>query len=217
VAHPPPVSCRPTRKYGALRYSAPGEGAPDSTAPILIRVPRAWWYQLWLLAIVAAAILIGTLARYRPAGHQAVPMTGQLAVVMAVIVVVAGVAALKGRRAGIEIRPDGITVRRAWGPNRRVRWDEVRGQVKVRRVIGATGAGPSYWLTFIALLLDNGHKVKTLGLATRQQSLLRTPRRVRFELQDAQEQLSGLGIQSAYLRYRPPLAHLRKRHGDGIA
>jgi hypothetical protein len=180
-------------------------------------VPRAWWYQVWFLAACAVALLAGLLSRLGHAGHQRVPVAAQLAIVVAVILVVGGVATLKGRRAGIEVRQDGITVRRAWGPNRRVRWDEVRGQVKVRRAIGNTASGPGYWLTFVALLLDNGHKVKTLGLATRQHGLLRTPRRVRLELQDAQEQLSGLGIKSVYLRYSPPLARLLKRHGDGIA
>jgi hypothetical protein len=213
VAHPSPASS-PTPKYGALRYSAPGEGAPDSTAPVLIRVSRAWWYQVWFLTACAVPVLAGLLSRIGRAGH---PMAAQLAIVVAIILVIGGVAALKGRRAGIEVRQDGITVRRAWGPNRRVRWDEVRGQVKVRRAIGNTVSGPNYWLTFIALLLDNGHKVKTLGLATRQHSLLRTRQRVRLELTDAQEQLSGLGIQFVYQRYNPPLARLLKRHGDGLA
>lgn len=211
---PPSPASRPTPKYGAQRYSAPGEGAPDSTAPVLIRVSRAWWYQVWFLTACAIAGLAGMLSGIGHAGH---PMAAQLAVVVGVILAVGAVAALKGRRAGIEVRPDGITVRRAWGPNRRVRWDEVRGQVKVRRVIGNTASGPNYWLTFIALLLDNGHKVKTFGLATRQHSLLRTRQRVRLELQDAQEQLSGLGIHFVYQRYNPPLARLLKRHGDGLA
>jgi hypothetical protein len=184
---------------------------------VLIRVSRAWWYQVWFLAAVAAVVLFGILSRYGPAGHQRVPMTGQIVIVVVAIVVVGGIAVLKGRRAGIEVRRDGITVRRAWGPNQRVRWHEVRGQVKVRRAIGSAITGPSYWLTFVALLLDDGRKVKTMGLATRQHSLRRTPQRVGLELQDAQEQLSGLGIQSVYLRYRPPLAHLLKRHGDGLA
>jgi hypothetical protein len=177
-------------------------------------VSRAWWYQVWFLTACAIAGLAGMLSGIGHAGH---PMAAQLAVVVGVILAVGAVAALKGRRAGIEVRPDGITVRRAWGPNRRVRWDEVRGQVKVRRVIGNTASGPNYWLTFIALLLDNGHKVKTFGLATRQHSLLRTRQRVRLELQDAQEQLSGLGIHFVYQRYNPPLARLLKRHGDGLA
>ncbi|HLX49109.1 MAG TPA: hypothetical protein VKS82_12320 [Streptosporangiaceae bacterium] len=175
---------------------------------------RAWWYQVWFLTACAVSVLAGLLSRIGRAGH---PMAAQLAIVVAIILVIGGVAALKGRRAGIEVRQDGITVRRAWGPNRRVRWDEVRGQVKVRRAIGNTVSGPNYWLTFIALLLDNGHKVKTLGLATRQHSLLRTRQRVRLELTDAQEQLSGLGIQFVYQRYNPPLARLLKRHGDGLA
>jgi hypothetical protein len=216
VAHPSPASS-PAPKYAALRYSAPGEGAPDSTAPVLIRVSRAWWYQVWFLAACAGAVLAGMLSQIGHTGHQEGPLAVQFAVVAAVILAVGGVAALKGRRAGIEVRQDGITVRRAWGPNRRVRWDEVRGQVKVRRVIGSTVSGPNHLLTFVALLLDNGHKVKTLGLATRQHSLLRARRRVRLELTDAQEQLSGLGIHFVYQRYNPPLARLLKRHGDGLA
>lgn len=115
-------------------------------------------------------LVYGMVLRAVHPGHQRVPIAAQLAITAAIIVVVGGFVMLKGRRAGIELRPDGIIVRRCWLPNRRLSQDEVRGYAHVRqRVYEPIGdyqaPDPLATLLGCAARAEHGHILATAGIS----------------------------------------------------
>jgi hypothetical protein len=93
---------------------------------VLVRLPHVWLQEVIVLAVAAVVLVYGIVLRAVHPGHQRVPIPAQLAITAAIVVAVGGFLVLKGRRAGIEVGPDGITIRRCWLPDRQLSRDEVR-------------------------------------------------------------------------------------------
>jgi hypothetical protein len=197
----------------------PASSGAETGAPMLVRLPPVWLREVIFLAVFAVAAVYGLVSRTAHPGHQRVPIPAQLAIAAVIIVVVGGFVVLKGRRAGIEIRTDGIIIRRCWLPDRRLSRDEVRGYLLVHQRLGVAG---SIRLTYFALSLSSGSYAKTLGAAIMNMSPGRTSAKSRRRLENAAEQLRQLGIRhdpakpvsSLAMAFRRARPHDRVPHSD---
>ena len=175
---------------------------------MLVRLPHVWLQEVIVLAVAAVVLVYGIVLRAVHPGHQRVPIPAQLAITAAIVVAVGGFLVLKGRRAGIEVGPDVITIRRCWLPDRQLSRDEVRGYQRVRQQLGVAG---SLQLTYIALTLTSGDHVKTLGTALMRGPSGRMSDKKELRLENAGKQLSQLGIRPDPAQRRSSLARIFRR------
>ncbi len=191
-----------------------GSAGPAPGQRTRVRYARAWWWEVAFFCVFAAAAVQGLASRH---GHHLRLMTVQGAIVIAVIVIVAGLIVFKGLRAGIEVTSEEVIVRRAWLPSRRVSWDEVAGCTMVSRFFaGGGGTGPDTRAEYVAIHLKDGRRVMTFGLAALYSRRL-SPRKeglLDAKLRQLEELHPHLVPPDAYLSFDEGLRALHRRHED---